>query len=146
MITSAIVALWLVQAPIGPPSGLPPMSAPVKEWSLGGAFTLKQEQFLMWQPVFHPAHFHRGWQAELRPRWIVELSPTHRKLANFSLAIESTPAIGSGVGIVRPKLQYRVPGTQLRLGIGVTLAAAYSSGSTGGWRGQRSLSFLSGRM
>lgn len=132
MITSAILGMWLVQAPPGP--SVLPVTAPPREWNLAGKFTLKQETFLRWQAVADPTHPYKALYSERRPTWTLELTPTHPKFKQVSLMIESLPAFGSGVGIVRPKLLFRVPGTQIRISFGVALRAFYSSGRPGRWQ------------
>lgn len=61
-----------------------------------------------------------------------------------SLAVESAPApaTGGGVGIVRPRLQYRVPGTQTRVGVELPIAAFFTAG---GLRVLRPMAVVSGR-
>jgi hypothetical protein len=125
MISSAMLVTWLVQAPLWPSL---PATSPPREWNLAGKFTLKHEKFLRWQAVVDPMHPYKGLHAEARPTWLLELRPTRAKFQNFALVVESLPAIGgSGVGIVRPRLTFRVPGTQLHLGFGVNLRAFHSS-------------------
>jgi hypothetical protein len=119
-----MLALWLVQAPPWPSL---PAAAPPREWNLAGKFTLKHEKFLRWQAVVDPTHPYKGLYSESRPTWMLELRPTQRKLRGFALVVESLPALGAGVGVVRPKLTFRVPGTQLHLGFGVRLRAFHSS-------------------
>ena len=126
MIASSVLAVWLVQAPPWPPSM--PVAPPPREWNLAGTFTLKQETFLRWQPVVDLTHPYKGLYAEQRPTWVLELTPTRGKFTNISLVVESLPAFGSGVGVVRPRLVFRIPGTQFRIGFGVNLRAFHSSG------------------
>ena len=64
MLTASLVAVWLVQAPPGWPGGAPTVTPQVREWNLAGAFVLKQEQFLVWQPVFDPNRPFQGWLVE----------------------------------------------------------------------------------
>lgn len=137
---AATLAVWLAQAPV-PPSGAPPFSPTLKEWSLGGAFKLKRENFLRWQPLFHPM---RGWSVQLRPTTLFELAPTHPRLAAFSLAVESTDGGEAGAGLVRPRLQYSPPGAQTRLGVELP-ALLFSAAGAGGPRVLRPLAFVSGR-
>lgn len=82
---------------------------------------------MRWQAVVDPTHPYKGLHSELRPTWLLELTPTHPKFKNVSLMFESLPAFGSGIGIVRPRLQFRVPGTPIRLGFGLNLRAFHSS-------------------
>ena len=126
MLPCATLVMWLVQPPLAP--ALVPVTPPPREWNLAGKFTLKQETFLRWHAVVDPTHPYRGLYSEQRPTYTLELTPTHTKLRDFSLMIESLPAFGAGVGVVRPKLMFRVPGTQFRIGLGVNLRAFHSSG------------------
>lgn len=142
MLAAAIFGAWFVQAPLVPP-GSPTLLPVTREWSLlGGAFKLKHERFLVWQPIYDPF---RGWHAALRPTWLVELAPTHRRLAGLSLAIQSAPAMAPGeVGIVRPRLQYQLPGTQTRVGVELPIQAFLTS-AVRGFRVIRPMAFISGR-
>jgi hypothetical protein len=145
VITSAMLTLWLAQAPVLPPTTAPPLTAPPREWNLAGVFVLKQEMFLTWQPlVFLNVPF-QGWGFQLRPTWVLELTPTHRGLSQFSLGLDSAPAMGHEVGLVRPKLQYRVPGTEVRVGVQTTVLSFFSTAIPGGGRVTRPMGFLSGR-
>lgn len=125
VIVSGMLAMLLVQAPPSPAAF--PVTAPPREWNLAGEFILKQEIFVRWQPVVDPARPYKGLYSERRSTWLLELTPTNPKLSNVSLMVESLPAFGSGVGIVRPKLSFRVPGTQFRINFGVRLRASYDS-------------------
>lgn len=148
MLTASLVAVWLVQAPPGWPGGAPTVTPQVREWDLAGAFVLKQEHFLVWEPVIDPNRPFQGWLVEARPMWTLELVPAHPRLTNVSLMLESLPANGPGVGFVRPKIQYKVPGTEVRVGVMGTVLAAFSpSGPGGGIRPRllRPMAFVSGR-
>lgn len=144
-------ALWvMMQAPIGMSSAAPPVTSPPREWNLAGAFTLKQENFLVWQSVMDPTHPYKGLHSEPRLVTTLELAPTHRRLKNFSLMLESLPAPASGgVGILRPKLQLRVAGTQIRVGVMQTTQAFRTwDARTGAPIGPvfgRAMGFVSGR-
>jgi hypothetical protein len=123
MFSSATLALWLMQSA----PAIVPVTPPPREWNLAGKFTLRQETFLRWQAIDDRERPYKGLHAEQRPTWFLELTPTNTKFTNFSLLVESLPAFGSGVGIVRPRLVFRVPGTQFRIGLGVNLRAYHSS-------------------
>ena len=140
----ALLGLWLAQAaPNLPGGGAVPFTPSVKEWSLGGAFVLKQENFLRWTPVLDPV---RGWQIEPRITWLVELAPAHPRFNNFSLAVESAPATGNGgVGFLRPRVQYRVGGSQTRVGLELPMSMLVNSASLAGVRVFRPFAFVSGR-
>lgn len=64
MLVATFVCVWLVQAPVGLPGALLPVTPTVNEWSLGGTFILKHEKFLRWQAVHDPF---RGWHVEPPP-------------------------------------------------------------------------------
>ncbi|MCY0987380.1 hypothetical protein OV203_09620 [Nannocystis sp. ILAH1] len=123
--SSAMLALWLMQAPPWPSL---PATTPPREWNLAGRFTLKHEKHLRWQAVVDPTHPYKGLYSDSRPTWLLELRPTQRRFRDVALVVESLPAFGSGVGIVRPRLTFRAPGTQIHLGLGVQLRAFRSSG------------------
>ncbi|MCY1057939.1 hypothetical protein [Nannocystis sp. SCPEA4] len=139
MITSAMLALWFVQAPPLP------MTAPPREWDLAGVFVLKQEKFLTWAPSIDLSRPFRGWEYELKPVWRLELTPTHRQLAHVSLGLDSAPAAGKEIGLLRPKLQFRVPGTEVRIGVQSTVLAFFTPALAGGRRVMRPMGFISGR-
>ncbi|MBZ5712127.1 hypothetical protein [Nannocystis pusilla] len=141
MITPAMLALWLVQAPPLPP----PMTAPPREWDLAGVFVLKQEKFLTWEPSIDLNRPFRGWDYELKPVWRLELTPTHPLLAHVSLGLDSAPAAGKEIGLLRPKLQLRVPGTEVRLGVQTTVLAFFTPALAGRGRVMRPIGFISGR-
>lgn len=147
MITFASLVMWLVQAPpiVAPPIGAPPLTAPPREWDLAGVFVLKQERFLTWVPRIDLNRPFRGWEYELRPVWALELTPTHRRLSSFSLAVLSAPGSSGGIGLVQPKLQYRVPGTEVRVGVQTTILSFFSSAMAGGGKVMRPMGFVSGR-
>lgn len=142
MLAAALLGVTLFQTPLVPP-GSPTLVPTAREWSLlGGAFKLKCENFLVWQPVYDPF---RGWHAALRPTWLLELAPTHRKLSGLSLALVSAPALAPGeVGLVRPRLQYQPPGTQARVGLELPLQAFITS-AVHGFRVLRPMAYISGR-
>lgn len=143
MFMTALVGVWLVQAAPGVPGAILPVTPSVKDWSLGHAFRLKQELFLRWQPVYDPL---RGWQVELRPTWLVELTPTHPRLTGLSIGLESAPApAAGGFGMLRPRLQYQVPGTQIRVGIELPITTLMNTASRVGPRVFRPMAFISGR-
>lgn len=149
MLAASLVAVWLVQAPPVGPGGAPLVTPQVREWNLAGAFVLKRENFLVWQPLMDPNRPFRGWYVEPRPTWTLELTPTQPRLAGWSLLLESLPAQGSGAGFVRPKIQYRVPGTELRVGMLATVLAAFSPPSPAGGairpRLMKPMAFVAGR-
>lgn len=136
---AATLAVWLAQAPAPIQPGFTPS---VKEWQLGGAFRLRRENFLRWQPVFDPF---RGWNIELRPAWLVELEPTHPRLSGLSFAVDSAPgtAAAYSFGIVRPRLQYRIADTQTRVGVELPIALSSTPGAPP--RVFRPIAFVSGR-
>jgi hypothetical protein len=142
VITSASLMLWLVQAP---PMTAPPMTAPPREWNLAGVFVLKQEKFLTWAPRIDLNRPFRGWEYELRPVWALELTPTHRRLSDFSLAVLSAPGADTGIGLVKPKLQYRVPGTEVRVGVQTTVLSFFTAALAGSGKVMRPMGFVSGR-
>jgi len=146
MLVTTIVGVWLVQAPVVLPAPVLPAGVPftpsVKEWSLGGAFVLKQEKFLQWRPAYDLV---RGWYAEPRPTWLLELAPTNRHLSRLSLAVESNPASAAGaIGFVRPRLQVRVA-EQTRVGVELPVAMLVNTASGIGPRVFRPFAFISGR-
>jgi hypothetical protein len=123
--------------------GAVPFTPSVQEWSLGGAFKLKQEKFLLWTPVYDLA---RGWRVELRPSWQVELAPTHPRLSRLSFAVESNVASAEGgIGMVRPRLQYRVGERRTRVGVELPIATLINTASGLGLRAYRPFAFISGR-
>ncbi|HEY0136131.1 MAG TPA: hypothetical protein VGB85_18720 [Nannocystis sp.] len=133
--------VWLLQAPTLPAAV--PFTPSVQEWSLGGAFKLKQEKFLVWAPAYDIL---RGWHVELRPTWIVELTPTHPRLSRLSLAVESNIAgAAGGIGMVRPRLQYKVGKRQTRVGVELPIATLVNTASGFGLRTFRPFAFISGR-
>lgn len=136
-----LLAVALVQAP----GAGPPITPPPTERVLAGAFVLKTEQFLRWQPVYN---LRTGWDVALRPVFLVELSPLRpRALQGLALALESTPASGVPfeLGIVRPRLQYQPPDSRTKVGVELPIAAGYSPGLSGGWQVFRPRLFVSGR-
>lgn len=140
--------MWLAQAPLGASSQAPPMTSPPREWDLAGAFTLKQENFLVWEPVFDLSRPFKPWFAEVRPGWALELTPTHPKLKQVSLRLESAPAVERGVGVVRPKLQFQLANSSLRVGVMSTAYMFSTVNSRGGRVGPslgRTMGFISGR-
>lgn len=143
MLVATIVGVWLMQAPAGLPGALLPVTPTVNEWSLGGAFILKHENFLRWQAVHDPI---RGWHVELRPTWLVELRPSNRRLAGLSLALESSPATAyGGSGMLRPRLQYKLAASETRVGVELPIALLVNSASGLGMRVFRPFAFVSGR-
>ncbi|WP_434418535.1 hypothetical protein [Nannocystis pusilla] len=142
MITFASLVMWLVQAP---PIVAPPMTAPPREWNLAGVFVLKQERYLTWGPVIDLTRPFRGWDFQLQPVWTLELTPKHRRLDAFSLAAVSAPGLGSNVGLLQPKLQYRVPGTEVRIGVQATVLSFFTAALAGTRKVTRPMAFVSTR-
>lgn len=148
MITGSVVAVWLAQAPLAVPSQAPPVTPPPREWDLAGAFTLKQEQFLVWEPVFDVSRPFKPWFAEVRPAWALELTPTQPTLKRVSLRLESAPAVERGVGVVQPKLQFRLANGSLRVGVMSTVymfSTVNQRGERVGPSFGRAMGFISGR-
>jgi len=142
MVVAALLAVWTLQAPTMLP-GAVPITPSVQEWSLGGAFKLKQEKFLLWTPAYDLV---RGWHVELRPTWLIELTPTHPRLSRLSFAVESNVAgPAGGIGMVRPRLQYRVGKGPTRVGVELPIAALINTASRVGLRAYRPFAFISGR-
>jgi hypothetical protein len=143
MLMATIVGVWLVQAAPVLPGTAVPFTSSAREWSLGGAFKLKQQTFLRWQPVYDPM---RGWYVELRPSWLAEVAPAHPRLSALSFALESAPAPATGgFGMVRPRLQYQVPDTQTRVGVELPITVMTTKAGTAGLRMARPFVFVSGR-
>ena len=141
MLVATLVGVWLVQAPVVLPAGVP-FTPSVKEWSLGGAFILKQEKFLQWSAVYDPI---RGWRVEPRPTWLLELAPTNRHLSRLSFAFESNAAAPEGgIGVVRPRVQFRVA-ERTRVGVELPIAMLVNTSSGIGPRVFRPFAFISGR-
>lgn len=142
MFAATLAGMWLAQAAPSVPVAWP-VTPGVREWNLAGAFRLKHEKFLRWVPVHDPL---RGWQVELRPTWLLELSPTHPRLARFSLAVESSPAgADGGVGMLRPRVQYQFARSQTRIGVEFPIATLVNTASRIGLRALRPMFFVSGR-
>ena len=140
-----LFAAWLGVSLLAQPTMLPgavPFTPSVQEWSLGGAFKLKQEKFLLWTPAYDLT---RGWHVELRPTWLLELTPTHPRLSRLSLAVESNIASAGGIGMVRPRLQYRVGNNQARVGVELPIATLINTAAGLGMRTYRPFAFISGR-
>lgn len=116
---ATLLAALCVQAPPLPP-GAPSFVPTAREWTLGGAFVLKHEKFLQWLPVPDPLR-PGGWSSAVRVIWRVELAPRTPALAGLSLGVESAAGPGSSAGIIRPRLQYRPPGRELRVGVELPL-------------------------
>ncbi len=114
-----MLAMLLAVCVQAPPPSLPPGAPSVvptrREWTLGGVFVLKHEKFLQWQPV--PDLLRGGWSSALRVIWRVEVAPRTPALAGLSLAVESAAGPSSSPGMLRPRLQYRPPGSELRVGV-----------------------------
>lgn len=123
----------------------PPMTAPPREWDLAGVFVLKQEHFLTWSPMIDLSRPFRGFEYQLQPMWALELTPKHRRLDSFSAALLSAPAMGAGVGLVQPKLQYRVPGTEVRVGVQTAVLSFFTSAMRGAGKVMRPMAFVSGK-
>ncbi len=141
---AVVIAVGFLQVPSVAQAGIGAMSSQVREWSLGGVFKLKHEKFLQWQAIADPIRPFGGWSTGLRATWILEVAMAPPKWSRLSLSIESSPAMGAGVGIVRPKLQYLMTG-QTKLGIEIPVLASFRSAIGPRMHVLRPVAFMSGR-
>jgi hypothetical protein len=135
------VGLWLAgpPSPPGPPAFLPA----VGEWEFGGgAFRLKTERFLAWQPI------HRvglGWTVAFVPTYYAELAPTRAGFERLSLAI-GTASSREGPSMVWPRVQVRLPDERTHVGVAAPFIAYFSSAAAvGATRFVRPQAWISGR-
>lgn len=134
----ALAAVLLLDPP--PP---PPVFTPlVREFELAGAFRLKTENFLAWQPVFSPIY---GWQVVLRSTWRTELSAVDPRFSALSLAVEATETTADGFGTIRTRIQLALPAPESRVGLEYPALLALPTTLRSGFRSGRPVFFLSGR-
>ncbi len=114
-----MLGLCLLQAPV---VAQPPV---IHERQLGQAFRLKTGNFLTWQPMQYPV---MGRKIALVSTWTAEITPIDPRFSRLSLAVETSlsPAGSGAVGLVRPRVLYRVRG-QTQMGFEFPFAAAFSS-------------------